>query len=301
MRTRAAVTIKSVGWGRPRPGFTLIEVLVVVAIIALLVSILLPSMARAREMARRAICASRLHNMGVSVHEYSHDNKGKIIECRAASLSSENPSKDPDGYAASIQVCINPRRAAPGTAGAKPEDLVDWQGVAKRYHLDRELWECPNRPGAFFYEGNASIGIQGYDNVSLRSKGYKVRDDDNFNQWMLGYQYFGGMVEWKNERGAFKSRSPRDANSKPQWALAADSLIKVDGQPWGGGIDRDRWENIPPHPAASGEPDGGNILTFDGAVSWVRFGRMRYIHDWQGNGTRKSYWYQSDLGDFARR
>ncbi len=43
-----------------RPGFTLIEVLVVVAIIALLVAILIPSLTKAREQARNAVCASNM-------------------------------------------------------------------------------------------------------------------------------------------------------------------------------------------------------------------------------------------------
>lgn len=57
-----------------RKGFTLIELLVVVAIIALLISILLPSLSRARELAKRAVCASNLRGIGQGCHIYSNDN-----------------------------------------------------------------------------------------------------------------------------------------------------------------------------------------------------------------------------------
>ena len=58
---------------RDQPGFTLIELLVVVSIIALLVSILLPSLAKAREHARRAVCSSNQRQMGICVSLYGHD------------------------------------------------------------------------------------------------------------------------------------------------------------------------------------------------------------------------------------
>jgi prepilin-type N-terminal cleavage/methylation domain-containing protein len=51
-------------------GFTLIEVLVVVAIIALLVSILLPSLAKARAQARNTTCLSNLHQFGIAIAAY---------------------------------------------------------------------------------------------------------------------------------------------------------------------------------------------------------------------------------------
>jgi len=58
---------------RRTKGFTLIELLVVIAIIALLVSILLPSLHRARELANRTACLSNIKNIGTALSLYKAD------------------------------------------------------------------------------------------------------------------------------------------------------------------------------------------------------------------------------------
>ena len=62
---------------RQHRGFTLIELLIVIAIISLLASILLPSLNRAQEVARRMVCAGNLKSVGLAQMMYSGDNDGK--------------------------------------------------------------------------------------------------------------------------------------------------------------------------------------------------------------------------------
>jgi prepilin-type N-terminal cleavage/methylation domain-containing protein len=62
---------------RFKHGFTLVEMLVVIAIIAVLMVLLLAAIQAARESARRASCAVKLKNLAIALHTY-HDNAGKL-------------------------------------------------------------------------------------------------------------------------------------------------------------------------------------------------------------------------------
>jgi prepilin-type processing-associated H-X9-DG protein/prepilin-type N-terminal cleavage/methylation domain-containing protein len=61
-------------------GFTLVELLVVVAIIGVLMSLLLPAVSAAREAARRTECASNLRQVGLGLQQYAHTYNGRMPE-----------------------------------------------------------------------------------------------------------------------------------------------------------------------------------------------------------------------------
>ncbi len=61
---------------RRKKGFTLIELMIVIAIIAILAAVLVPNFMRAREASRLTACKSNLKNISTAVETYSNDNDG---------------------------------------------------------------------------------------------------------------------------------------------------------------------------------------------------------------------------------
>jgi prepilin-type N-terminal cleavage/methylation domain-containing protein len=116
-----------------------------------------------------------------------------------------------------------------------------------------------------------------------------------YNQWNIGYQYFGGITVWNNPAGAFNNLSPvKTSSSKPYWVLAADAVVETEGG-WGGATstDPELYVNLPPHKSPSSSfPAGGNELLIDGSASWVKVVNMRFLTSWNV-GNRKCYFYQN--------
>jgi prepilin-type N-terminal cleavage/methylation domain-containing protein len=114
--------------------FTLVELLVVVAIIAVLIALLLPSLGRAREMAKRAVCASNLRQNAMACLMYAEDNKGWFPQAdwRGGNLIDCN-----NGYFPWVKPSNYP-------VDEPPHASMDGQLLFKRYGFKLKSLACPS-------------------------------------------------------------------------------------------------------------------------------------------------------------
>ncbi len=143
---------------RQTRAFTLIEVLVVVAIIGLLVSILLPSLHRAREQGRTLVCQTNVRQLTMAFLSYSTQAQGLLPGC------SEDPGADWLGGANTQQ----------GHTGRQPEDGV----IYKHLGNQKNVYACPadDAPRNFvgtLYSYTASTLMSGANTALVSGSHYR--------------------------------------------------------------------------------------------------------------------------------
>jgi prepilin-type N-terminal cleavage/methylation domain-containing protein/prepilin-type processing-associated H-X9-DG protein len=138
--------------GRQSAGFTLVELLVVIAVIALLMGMLLPSLKSARDRAKQTVCSARLKQWGVAFGCYAAENTGVWPHC--------------DGLDRGPRP-IDDRRIS-------KEDLADWHGWVDVLPpmIDLQPWREHPRfkfPGSkSFYQCPAAEPLDGPGTYSYR-------------------------------------------------------------------------------------------------------------------------------------
>ena len=117
-----------------RAGFTLVELLVVVAIIALLVSILLPALGKAMEHARDAACKAQMHSAGLAIWMYGEDNNDFLVVATSKATPVGN-------FVSSFDVLLDPYLEMLAAIVTSPSG--GFPTVTETGKSGSGLWLCP--------------------------------------------------------------------------------------------------------------------------------------------------------------
>ena len=195
--------------GLPLTGFTLIELLVVIAIIALLMSILMPALARARKQANLVLCQSNLKQWGIIFSAFTDDNDGYFQEGWGSGLGSNwwmDATRSHYGNQIDVRCC---------PAAANPDRTI-YEGYVNFGVWDMSVsFPNPDRPVPDY----GSYGINGW----VENRDTVVDSGTSNTAW-----------NWKtpNVKGPANIPLLMDAPWIDTWPLDTDDPPDYDNMPW---------------------------------------------------------------------
>jgi len=160
---------------RRRSGFTLIELLVVVSIISLLLSILIPSLQRARKQARTVICGTHLRSLGQGWEMYADDHGDTLLPARLPVFSAGGFASQSNYYRISTGMKYRPRWPALMQQYVGVPAIEKPSTIRSRQNYHNEVYVCPTVQH-WKDERNAAYGYNYQFLGSHRSKGGGARN-----------------------------------------------------------------------------------------------------------------------------
>lgn len=182
-----------------RQGFSLLELLLVVALVALLAGILLPSLHGARAESRRARCLANMHSLSTASSAYcAESSRDTLLPVHGA--ADQNPRQD-DGFydygGADGAVDVWAGRCAPaGIQSAQTRPLNKTLGLWSSARRDYEVFRCPDDQ-----EFDPPVDYAGWP---IWDSSFRRRSA--FNN--VGTSYWGNAVRTKGARGQTLSFGP---------------------------------------------------------------------------------------------
>ncbi|RMH14553.1 MAG: type II secretion system protein [Planctomycetota bacterium] len=148
-------------------GFTLLDVLVAVAVIALLIAILAPTLSTVQETSRRVVCSSNLRQLGLGLQLYADDSRGQLPPSAFLRYGTDQSSE------------MMTLRLSPDTRIRVTRDGWDGLGILYRteYLPTSGIFYCPSHHGDHPYEAYAEAWRSSTGEI-VGNYHYRGRDSD---------------------------------------------------------------------------------------------------------------------------